>query len=101
VRPIDPGDEARLRCLKEALADLPLGDATRVIEQGLVLDARGQPVAWRPVAAVLPVSERLTALVTGPAYEEAAASESARFAYRFERPAEGVESASRQKEHHE
>ena len=73
VRPIDPTDEARLRCLKAALADLPLGEATRAVGQGLVTDALGQPVAWRPVAAVLPVSERLTALVTGPAYEDAAA----------------------------
>ena len=34
VRPIDPGDEARLRCLKAALADLPLGEATRASRAG-------------------------------------------------------------------
>ena len=73
VRPIDPSDEARLRSLKAALADLPLGEATRGIEQGLVTDAGGRPVPWRPVAAVIPVSERLMALVSGPAYEDAAA----------------------------
>ena len=88
VRPIDPRDEARLRHLEDALAALPLPEATHAIEQGLVVDASGQPVAWQPVAAVLPVSERLRALVGGPDYEEAVARESARLEYRL---APGVE----------
>ena len=83
VRPIDPRDEARLRHLEDALAALPLPEATHAIEQGLVVDASGQPVAWQPVAAVLPVSERLRALVGGPDYQEAVARESARLDYRL------------------
>jgi hypothetical protein len=85
VRPIDPRDEARLRGLAEALAGLPLPEATGAVEQGLVVDADGEPVAWQPVAAVLPVSERLAALVSGPGYEDAVARESARRVYRFRR----------------
>ena len=83
VRPIDPADEARLRRLADVLGGLPLHEATRAVERGLVLDAVGQPVAWRPVAAVLPVSERLRALVGGAEYEQAAAEESASLVYRL------------------
>jgi hypothetical protein len=81
VRPLDPRDEARLRRLGEALAGLPLPEATRAVEAGRVVDADGAAVAWQPVAAVLPVSERLSALVSGRAYDEAVARESARLAY--------------------
>jgi hypothetical protein len=90
VRPVDPRDEARLRRLADALSALPLPEATHTVEQGLVVDGDGKPVAWRPVAAVLPVSGRLRALVSGPEYEEAVARESARRAYRFGR---GVEAS--------
>jgi hypothetical protein len=88
VRPIDARDEARLRRLEDGLAALSLPEATHAIEQGRVLDAAGHTVAWQPVAAVLPVSGRLRALVSGPAYEEAVARESARLDYRL---APGVE----------
>jgi acetoin utilization deacetylase AcuC-like enzyme len=83
VRPIDPRDEARLRRLAAVLAGLPLPEATRAVEQGRVLDADGQPVAWTPIAAVLPVSERLHALVSSLAYEAAVARECARLDYRL------------------
>ena len=83
VRPIDPRDEARLRRLAAVLAGLPLPEATRAVEQGRVLDADGQPVAWTPIATVLPVSERLRALVGSPAYEAAVARECARLDYRL------------------
>lgn len=72
VRPIDPADEARLRAIARAVAQLDLPAATRAVEQGRVLDARGAPVAWKPVAAVLPVSERAQRIVAGPAYDERA-----------------------------
>jgi len=78
VRPVAPRDEARLRALGRALADLPLPEATRAVEDGRVTDALGTPVPWQPVATVLPVSERLRALVTGPVYEAAVAREAAR-----------------------
>ena len=88
VRPIDPKDEARLRRLADALLGLPLPEATHAVEQGRVVDALGTPVAWKPVAAVLPVSEALGALVSSAAYAEAVALESARLDYRLERAAE-------------
>ncbi len=44
--------------------------------------ATGQPAEWKPVPTVLPVSERLQALVSGPEYEEAVAAAAPRFAYR-------------------
>jgi acetoin utilization deacetylase AcuC-like enzyme len=83
VRPIDPRDESRLRRLAAVLAGLPLPEATRAVEQGRVLDADGQPVAWTPIATVLPVSERLRELVGSPAYEAAVARECTRLAYRL------------------
>jgi acetoin utilization deacetylase AcuC-like enzyme len=83
VRPLDPRDEARLRRLAAVLAGLPLPEATRAVEQGRVLDADGQPVAWTPIATVLPVSERLRELVGSPAYEAAVARECTRLAYRL------------------
>ena len=83
VRPVRPGDEARLRALAAALEGIPLPDATVAVEAGRVLDALGRQVVWEPVTTVLPVSERLRALVSSPGYEEAAARESARLAFRL------------------
>jgi acetoin utilization deacetylase AcuC-like enzyme len=81
VRPLDPEDEARLRALAAAFADVPLCEATRAVEAGEVVDASGAPAAWEPVASVLPVSERLLARVSGPAYEEAVARAGAGLEY--------------------
>jgi acetoin utilization deacetylase AcuC-like enzyme len=84
VRPLRPVDEARLRAITAAVEGLSLPQATSAVDTGRLVDAHGgQPVVWEPVATVLPVSERLLALVSGPAYEEAVATESARFAYRL------------------
>jgi hypothetical protein len=82
VRPVDPKDEARLQRLAEALDGRPLPEATRLVEQGLIVDARGTKVEWKPVGAVIAVSERLRALVSGTGYAEAVARERARLAYR-------------------
>jgi len=81
VRPLDPRDEARLRRIAEAVAGVPLPEATRAVEEGQVKDADGVPLSWQPVASVIPVSERLQALVSGPAYDEAVARESARLVH--------------------
>ena len=83
VRPLLPEDEARLAAMAEALAGVPLPEATSLVEEGRLVDAAtGQPADWKPVPTVLPVSERLRALVSGPEYEEAAAAAAPRFAYR-------------------
>jgi len=83
VRPLLPADEARLGAVARALEGVPLQEATTLVEEGRLVDAAtGQPAEWRPVPTVLPVSERLQALVSGPEYEEAVAAAAPRFAYR-------------------
>jgi hypothetical protein len=84
VRPLHPEDEARLRAMAAALDGVPLAEGTSAVEGGRLVEAgTGRPVDWQPVATVLPVSERLMALVSGPEYEEAVAREASRFAYRL------------------
>jgi acetoin utilization deacetylase AcuC-like enzyme len=87
VRPLHPGDEARLRATAAALQGVPLPEATAAVEEGRIVDGvTGRPVEWRPVATVLPVSERLLALVSGPEYEAAVAAGAAGLAYRRREP---------------
>lgn len=83
VHPVHAADEARLRALAKALEGVPLPEAASAIESGRVVDARtGARVGWEPVATILPVSDRLKALVEGPEQEEAVAREADRFEYR-------------------
>ncbi len=84
VSPLRPEDEARLAALSRALAGLSLPEATEAIEAGGVVDAAsGARVEWRPVATVLPVSDRMRALVSGPQYEDVVRREAERFAFRL------------------
>ena len=83
VRPLQPENEARLVAMALALEGVPLPEATSLVEAGRLVDAAtGQPAEWKPVPTVLPVSERLQALVSGPEYEGAVAAAAPRFAYR-------------------
>jgi len=60
LRFLDPADRVRFRAMREALAGIPVAEASSVVDRGDLIDAdRGEPVAWTPVAMVLPVSERL------------------------------------------
>ena len=99
VRPLHPADEARLRAIAQALEGVPLSEATSAVEEGrLVEAASGRPIEWRPVATVLPVSERLSALVSGPEYEEAVAREAAGLAYRvLPRPVAAAPASTRKR----
>jgi hypothetical protein len=84
VRPLRPEDEARLLAMAAALDGVPLPEATAAIESGRLAEAAtGAPVAWEPVATVLPVSERLKALVAGPEYDEAVARAGAGLEFRL------------------
>jgi acetoin utilization deacetylase AcuC-like enzyme len=84
VRPLLPADEARLRAIAAALEGVPLPEGTSAVEEGRLVEAgTGRPATWRPVATVLPVSQRLVELVTGAEYEEAVEREAPRFAYRL------------------
>ena len=72
VRFLRPEDEARTRAVTEAVAGLPLAEAAAAVEdKRLVSGATGEPIEWEAAAMVLPVSERLRSLVTGPEYEAA------------------------------
>jgi acetoin utilization deacetylase AcuC-like enzyme len=84
VSPLRPEDEARLAALSRALAGLSLPEATEAIEAGGVVDAvSGARVEWKPVATVLPVSDRMRALVSGPEYEDVVRREADRFSFRL------------------
>jgi hypothetical protein len=87
VRPLRPEDDARLVALGRALEGVPLPEATAAVESGRVQDgASGAVAEWVPITTVLPVSERLRALVNAPEYEAAAREAEGRFAFRL-RPA--------------
>ena len=71
------------RAVHEALRGLPLWEASRAIAEERVVDtATGQPFAWRPMPMVLPVTDRLRALVEGEDYERQVAEEAAHHAFR-------------------
>jgi acetoin utilization deacetylase AcuC-like enzyme len=84
VRPLRPADEARLRAMARALEGVPLPEATAAIEHGRLLDAgTGAPLAWEPVATILPVSDRLKAIAAGPGYDQAVSAAGAGLAFRL------------------
>jgi hypothetical protein len=67
-------DAALFGALREALAVVPIGEATRRLEQGSVVDAAtGEPFRWRPLPMLLAISDRLRAHVE--AEREVAASD--------------------------
>jgi acetoin utilization deacetylase AcuC-like enzyme len=85
VTPLHAADEARIRAFSKALAGLSLAEATRAVAEGRVVDeSTGRPAEWLPIPSVVPVSERLKALVTGPIYEEEVAREVSRHRFRLE-----------------
>jgi acetoin utilization deacetylase AcuC-like enzyme len=69
VRLLRAEDEALLHALTTALDGLSLADAATAVAQGRVGTGDGAPFTWRPLTAVLPVSEKLTGRVSGEAYE--------------------------------
>ena len=72
MRFIDPKAEAFMRALETVLSGMPLDQASRAVEEGLVLRTEtGAAVRWEAWPMVLPATERLRALTAGPAYETA------------------------------
>ncbi|MCD4750231.1 MAG: histone deacetylase [Thermoanaerobaculales bacterium] len=69
VKVLDPADEARFRAMRSVLKGMPLAQASKLIADGGVLDAQGEPVEWRGIAMVLPFSEELSRMVGGAEYE--------------------------------
>ncbi len=72
LRFVEPADEAWFRAVDDAVAALPLAEATAAAEEGRVVHrATGEPAVWRPMPMVLPLSEELERRVTSPDYEAA------------------------------
>jgi len=72
LRFVDPAAQARFDALRAVLAGLTLADAERALSTNQVVDdACGGPVRWEPALAVMPVSERLRASVSGARYDDA------------------------------
>jgi len=66
LRFVRPEDAAVFEAMRRAVAGLPLAEATRAIEDGRVVHAvTGAPVTWHAPRMVLPVSDRLKAVVGG------------------------------------
>ncbi len=52
--------QERFKALTRLLADVPLAEATRAVDEGRVIDeATGEVFRWQPEAMVAPISERL------------------------------------------
>ena len=75
-----PEDEARFRAFSEVLADQPLPVASRLADDGGVLDAAtGEAARWHGGPMVLPVSETLRARLDDPTFEAEAERQRPRF----------------------
>jgi acetoin utilization deacetylase AcuC-like enzyme len=82
VRFLQPEDEARTLAFAEAMEGLMLTEQVAALQEGRLRSAEtGEPVAWEPASMVLPVSEKLRARVTGPAYEEQVQAGRSRFSF--------------------
>ena len=80
---LDPLDEARFRSMRNALGDLPLSRATRVVHDGHLVDERtNEPAGWIPAPRVLPVSDRLKQKVGSEDYEKRVAASMSDFSFR-------------------
>ncbi|MGE5234665.1 MAG: histone deacetylase [Acidobacteriota bacterium] len=71
---VEPAHEAYTRALRDAVAGLPLPEATRAIADGRVVDARtGESRPWQPRPMIFPVAPRLKEHF-GEDYERAVAA---------------------------
>jgi hypothetical protein len=92
TRFVDPVRQARFEAMRRALIGLRLVDASRAVEAGLVMDAvSGAAIAWEPAPMVVPVSDRLRALVEGPEYEAALERALEPLSYRLRPPGDADE----------
>ena len=81
---VKPEHEALMRALEELFAHVPLGDASRIVADGGVIDdATGEPLRWQGYAMVLPVSDKLKARVSGDDYDRRVAEAAERVSLRL------------------
>jgi acetoin utilization deacetylase AcuC-like enzyme len=70
VRFIQPEHEARMRAMVDALRGIPLFEASRAVDEGLLVDTKtGERVSWEALPMVVPVSARLKERVQSAEYE--------------------------------
>ncbi|MDX1501631.1 MAG: hypothetical protein R3325_04645, partial [Thermoanaerobaculia bacterium] len=82
LRFADPADEGWFLAVAGAVSGLDLGEASRAVRDGrVVAEGSGEPVAWRPMPMVIPLSRRLERHLESAAYEERVEAE--RRAHRF------------------
>lgn len=84
LRFLDPADEGLFRALHQTLKELPLAEATRTVDERKVVDAAtGEPFTWQPMPMVVPISDRLRAMMDGEDFETRVAEEAAKRAFRL------------------
>jgi hypothetical protein len=87
LRMLDPRDAAAFEALQEALAGVALGEASRLVDEGRVVDARtGTPFQWHGLPMVLALSAGLRERFPDPEWERRRQEERARLSLRL-RPA--------------
>jgi len=69
---IDPIIEGRFRAMRRALAPYPIPEATRIIDEGRLVDGKGQRVVWQPGDQIWPATPRLKAYFASDAFEKRA-----------------------------
>ncbi len=83
---LEPEDAARFDAFHDAVADLPLAEATRAVDEGRVIDhATGESARWVPAPMVLPISDRLEGQMATPDRQERREEARSRFDYRLAR----------------
>jgi acetoin utilization deacetylase AcuC-like enzyme len=84
LRFLEPVDAARYAAFQEAVGHLPLGEATRAVDQGRVVDAAtGEPVPWQPVPMLMAVSEGLQRRLEADDYRERLEAARGKFDFRL------------------
>ncbi len=79
TRFLEPEKEALFRAVSDLLRELPLAEASRLVDEGGVRDTEtGEPLRWQGWPLVLPISARLRERTEGPEYEVAVEAARAR-----------------------
>ena len=81
LRFLSTDDAAWYRAVRRAVTDLSLRRATQAVADGRIIDPNGEPVPWRPMPMLLPISDSLKERVDGDEYWQAI--ETAESAYCF------------------
>ncbi len=66
---LEPRDEVLFEALRRLLGDMPLAEASSAVAEGRVREVGGEVFKWEGLPMILPVSEALKELVSGPAYQ--------------------------------